>query len=420
MEIHVAWHRPGLLSAVALATGLAVVPAAPAHAAPAPSALAHAAPVHTVPAAAGNTILGWGSNFFGELGDGTHTDSHLPKLVPIPGTSTFTVVRSQLDSIAVTSSGGLYAWGYNDDGQLGDGSTTIRLTPARVQLPKGIKVKAARAGGTFTLALTTRGKLLAWGANYAGQLGNASSTARHRPVWVKLPKGVQVTAISAGLASAFALTSTGKLLSWGWNASGQLGTGTTKSRSVPGWVKLPARTKITSIASGSTSNFAVTSTGRLLAWGDNQDGQLGDGTLKQRDTPVRVKLPAGIRVIATAAGSLHTLALTTRGLVLAWGDNLNGQLGNNSTTDRHKAVWVKLPAGVKVTALVAGKYFSMALTADHRILTWGSNQAGDLGDGTRLDSHVPVFASLPLGFTPKAIGAGFGSETALAIGASSG
>jgi alpha-tubulin suppressor-like RCC1 family protein len=120
-------------------------------------------------------------------------------------------------------------------------------------------------------------------------------------------------------------------------------------------------------------------------------------------------------VVATA-GDLHALALTTDGRVLAWGYNFNGQLGDGSTVNRDKPVRVKLPSGARVRALAAGLDFSMALTRTGRILTWGNNSSGQLGDGTTTASSTPVAVHLPPGFTPTAIGAGWFARTGLAIG----
>jgi alpha-tubulin suppressor-like RCC1 family protein len=185
---------------------------------------------------------------------------------------------------------------------------------------------------------------------------------------------------------------------------------------VPGYVRIPRPTKIASIAAGNAASYAVTSAGRLLAWGYNANGGLGDGTTKIRRTPVQVRLPAGIKVAAATAGVLQAFALTTDGRVLAWGDNAYGQLGNGSTTEKHVPVWVKLPRGTKARALAAGREYSMVLTASGRVLAWGRNELGQLGNGSTAASSTPLRVHLPGGFTPTAIGAGWDAEAGLAIG----
>jgi alpha-tubulin suppressor-like RCC1 family protein len=231
-----------------------------------------------------------------------------------------------------------------------------------------VQAAAVRAGGDFTLALSTTGKMYAWGDNALGQLGNGSTTSRKKPVLVHLPTGVKVTSISAGSLSALALTRSGRVLAWGGNGNGQLGTGSTRNRHTPGYIKLSRRTKVTGIAEGSLSSYAVTSKHTALAWGFNGNGRLGDGTARQRKSPVRVHLPAGVKVTAIAGGGGHALALTTGHKVLAWGYNGNGQLGD-----------------------------------------------GQLGDGSDDSSLVPVKAETA-DLRTTAIGAGPNSETALAIG----
>jgi alpha-tubulin suppressor-like RCC1 family protein len=398
----------GLLAAVAVVASLS-----PAASAASAAAAATVAPARTPQPP--QSILAWGSNAYGELGNGTTTDSSTPAPVQhLPSGARYTTVRCVLYSLALTTSGRVYAWGNNSSGQLGDGTTTNRLTPVKVQLPAGIKVTAVRGGGFFAMALTATGKIYAWGNNSVGELGNGTTKSRLKPVPVSLPKGVTVKAISAGEENGLALTSTGRVLSWGAGGSGQLGDGSTKERLVPGYVKLPARTTATSIAAGSLMDFAATSAGKLLAWGFNSNG-LGDGTTKERNTPVQVKLPRGVKVVAATAGLQHVLALTTTGRVLAWGNNLNGQLGDGTTTNRLVPVFAKLPAGTKVGQLAAGKYYSMALTAKGTVLAWGNGSTGDLGDGSTGSSPTPVTVDLPTGWIATAIGAGFGTSTGLAV-----
>jgi alpha-tubulin suppressor-like RCC1 family protein len=392
----------GLLAAVAVIASLS----------PAASA-ATVAPARTPKPP--QSILAWGSNAYGELGNGTTTDSSTPAPVQhLPSGAKYTTVRCLLFSLAVTTSGQVYAWGNNGSGELGDGTTTNRLTPVPVKLPTGVKVTAVRAGGVFALGLTSTGKVYAWGSNAAGELGNGTTKTRLKPVPVTLPKGVTVKAISAGFENGLALTSTGRVLAWGAGAAGQLGDGSTKRRLVPDYVRLPAHTTATSIAAGSLMDFAATSAGKLLAWGSNSYG-LGDGTTKQRNTPVPVKLPKGVKVVAATAGLQHVLALTTGGRVLAWGLNMSGQLGDGTTTNRLVPVFAKLPTGTKVRQLAAGKYYSMALTAKGKILAWGNGSTGDLGDGSTADSQTPVAVDLPTGWIATAIGAGYGTSTGLAV-----
>ncbi len=246
---------------------------------------------------------------------------------------------------------------------MGDGTNTNRSTPVTVNLPPGTEVTAIAGGDDHSLALTSADTVLAWGENNDGELGDGTTTDRSTPITVNLPAGVAVTAIAAHGDHNLALTSTDTMLAWGANFGGQLGDGTTTSKSTPVNVNLPAGVTITAIAAGDEHSLALTSTGTVLAWGDNFDGQLGDGTNTNRSTPVDVNLPTGVTVTAITGGNLHSLAVTSTGTVLAWGENSSGQLGDGTTTNSSTPVNVDLPPATTITAVAAGDAHSLALTA---------------------------------------------------------
>ena len=133
----------------------------------------------------------------------------------------------------------------------------------------------------------------------------------------------------------------------------------------------------------------------LLGWGNNGQGELGNGRSVSSDKPVKVKLPRHTVVSQATAGCFHSLAVTTTGQVLAWGFNSNGQLGDGSTKGSRTPVKVRLPKGTRVTAARAGCEFSLALTSAGRLLAWGFNTDGELGDGSTKGSRTPVRVKLP-------------------------
>src|SRR5262249_4694520 len=159
----------------------------------------------------------WGLDTSGQLGNGLkETAATLPVKVKVPKGVTITQVRTGCnDSVAVSSAGQVYAWGSNKRGQLGDGTTISRTAAVRVKLPAGVKVSAVRAGCLSNLALTTKGRVYAWGSNAEGQLGDGTHHSRNRPVLVKLPRGTTVKAISSGCAFGLATTEAGHVLAWG-------------------------------------------------------------------------------------------------------------------------------------------------------------------------------------------------------------
>jgi alpha-tubulin suppressor-like RCC1 family protein len=341
-------------------------------------------------------VLAWGDNARGEFGDGKTTSSDVPVEVKLPAGAKVTAIAAGcFQSLALTSTGQVLAWGDDARGELGDGRTIQSDVPVRVKLPAGTKVTAI-AGGCFqSLALASTGQVLAWGDDAYGELGDGKTTTRSDvPVRVRLPAGTRVTAIAAGCSQSLALTSTGQVLTWGDDAYGELGDGKTTQSDVPVEVKLPAGTKVTAISGGGHHGLVLTSTGRVLVWGDNATGQLGDGSTTPSDVPVEVKLPAGTKVIAISGGAHHSLALTSTGQVLAWGEN-GGQLGDGNTVQSDVPVAVKVPAGTKATAISGGGHHSLALTSTGQVLAWGYNASGELGDGNTTQRDVPVKVRLP-------------------------
>jgi alpha-tubulin suppressor-like RCC1 family protein len=367
-------------------------------------------------AAVGGSLRAWGDNSSGQLGDGTTTNSDTPVKVQLPPGTRITSMRAGCaHTVALTTTGHVLAWGANGDGQLGDGTTTNSPTPVTVKLPQGTTIKAIRAGCFHSLALTTTGRVLAWGFNGQGELGNGSTLSSDIPVMVKLPQGTTVQAISAGSGHNLALTTTGHILAWGFNGEGELGDGTTTNSDTPVKVMVPTRITVTRIAAGEGHSLAGTSTGKALAWGDNTDGALGDGTTTSRLTPVRVKLPVGTKIRTLSGGCAHSLALTATGQVLAWGDNSVGALGDGTTTNSAIPVRVKLPNGTEVTTVAAGCEHSLALTATGQLLAWGYNGQGELGDGTTTNSDLPVGVALQVGLVTIAVAAGPETDHSLAI-----
>jgi alpha-tubulin suppressor-like RCC1 family protein len=306
------------------------------------------------------SLYGWGQ--LGQPGNTLASAEAVPTPVSLaPGTAATDAGAGVDDAIVLTSAGTVEAWGHNADGQLGDGTTTDRADPGPVLLPPGTTATAVSAGAFHNDALTATGGIEAWGADYYGQLGIGSTTGSATPVPVQLPGGVVATAVSAGGAHTLALTSTGAVLAWGRNADGQLGDGSTTDSDLPVAVHLPAGVTVTAVAAGGAQSLALTSTGAVLAWGANGNGQLGDGSTTDSDLPVAVHLPAGVTVTAIVDGAADGLALTASGTAYAWGYNHYGQLGIGSTANADTPTAVHLPAGTAAIGLGGGADANAAL-----------------------------------------------------------
>lgn len=291
---------------------------------------------------------------------------------------------------ALTSAGGAKCWGWNGFGQIGNGRTTDRKMPADVSgLAGGVALLAA--GGVHTCALTGAGGAKCWGDNSFGQLGDGTLIQHRTPVDVSgLASGV--AALAAGGNHTCALTNVGGVKCWGDNEYGQLGDGTVISRTLPVDVSGLA-SGVTALALGTDHTCAVTGTGGVKCWGYNLFGQLGDGTFIDSLIPVDVsELTSG--VTALAAGDSHTCAVTGAGGVKCWGWNGVGQLGNGTTTNSFSTPMDVSGLASGVTAVTAGKWHSCAVTNAGGVKCWGANLYGELGDGTTVSrSRTPVDVS---------------------------
>ncbi len=262
----------------------------------------------------------------------------------------------------------------------------------------GLGVSTLVAIGATPSRAATAAVTYAWGSNQRGQLGDGTAENRSSPV----PGGVPgARAVAGGLAHSLAIAPDDTAWAWGSNANGQLGVGGTILGSA---TPLPVSglTDVVAVAGGNDHSLALTSDGAVWAWGDDHQGQIGDGTpVGAHFAPVSVEGLAG--VVAVAAGTWHSVALEADGTVWAWGDNLHGQLGDGTTIDRASAAHVAGLSGI--IAIAAGGFHSLALASDGTVWAWGEGDRGQLGDGLFSPRSLPVRASGLAGVVGVAAGA---------------
>jgi len=339
---------------------------------------------HTCALTSAGAVECWGANNVGQLGDGTTTRRLTPVAVSGLSSGVIAIAAGEDHSCALTSGGAVECWGYDSDGQLGDGATSNSTTPVAVSgLSRG--VLAIAAGGAHTCAVTAVGGIDCWGVGGFGQLGDATTTDRWLPSIV-LGFGPGAAALAVGYDHTCAVTSGERVDCWGLNGDGQLGNGTTNGSSAPVAV-LGLGVGAVAVVAGEFHSCVLTTIGEVECWGANGSDQLGYGT-GDSSTPVAVtNLSSG--VVGIAAGDNHTCALTSAGAVECWGSNEYGQLGDNSTTNSSTPVSVSgLSSGV--VAIAAGEGHSCALTSAGKVECWGYNAFGQLGNGSVTDSHTPV------------------------------
>ncbi len=308
-------------------------------------------------------------------------------------------------SIAIDPSGNLFTWGANLFGQLGNGNTTDSNVPVAVissGVLAGKTLTAIAAGRYHSTALTEDGTVYSWGGNAFGQLGNGINIDSYEPIAVTTSgvlAGKTITAIAAGVYYSIALASDGTVYTWGNNNSGQLGNGTNQPSRVPIKVyhdaALSGKT-ITAISAGAAHSIALASDGTVYTWGNNFYGQLGNGNWTDSYTPTAVATSgvlSGKIITAISVGGSHSIALASDGTVYSWGYNASGQLGNGSNIDSNIPVAVTTSgvlSGKTITAISAGESHSIALASDGTVYSWGSNGNGQFGSGNTTDSNVPV------------------------------
>jgi len=339
---------------------------------------------HTCGLAGGGVAYCWGYNGDGQLGNGDIPTGSGPVFaLPQPSGTTGDLTFAQLlagrfHSCALTLAGVAYCWGNNIDGRLG--TAGVATSPRRVA--GGMSFGRIAPGNLHSCGLDLAGRAFCWGANVDGQLGDATNA--NRPVPTAVAGGMLYSAVSAGGLHTCAIDVGNNGWCWGNNASGQLGNGTTAASNAP--VAVVGGLSMSAMSAGFFHSCALNQNGDAYCWGNNAGGQLGDGTFANKIAPTLVS--GGLRFTGIAAGMSHSCGVTTVGALYCWGANAKGQIGDGTTTGRVAPTLVS--GGLVFRSVTAGDAHTCAVSTANLAYCWGDNEFGALGDGTLVARFAPV------------------------------
>jgi alpha-tubulin suppressor-like RCC1 family protein len=334
----------------------------------------------------------WGFNQVGEVGDGTTGNRSQPVKVALPSQATAISARGvylgganySAHTCVILSDQSVWCWGSNANGELGQGDTVVHSNPVQV---KGLaSITRISVGGAHTCAVNANNDLYCWGRNFYGQVGTGSAGA---PVPMPQPILSGVTAkVALGGNSSCIIKTDKNLYCWGWNYNGQLGNGTLTDAHAPGPAVL-GLSGVIEVAGGAASTCAR-DLSKVYCWGRNSGGELGLGNLTQQTTPQPVDILTNVLQLAACN---HQGAITAGGVYM-WGPDGDGQLGDGMNTSIVSTPEV-VAALSNITMLGLSDRSSCGLTAAHQVYCWGYNAYGQLGIGTFVSSAVPVAVAWP-------------------------
>jgi rubredoxin len=358
----------------------------------------------------GNRLWVTGSNTYGQLGDNTTVNQYTFIETITGGTNWQQVSTSLFHSAAIKTDGTLWCWGDNYFGQLGNNTITHRSSPVQT-VAAGTNWKQVAGGEVHSAAIKTDGTLWCWGYNYYGQLGNNTRTHRSSPVQT-VAAGTNWKQVSAGRNYTAAVKTDGTLWCWGENYQGQLGDGTDICKSSP-IQTLAGGTNWKQVSCGGFHTAAIKTDGTLWLWGYNIRGQLGTNSTSYYFSPVQT-ISGGTNWKQVSCGATHTAAIKTDGTLWLWGTNSSGQLGDDTTTHKSSPVQT-IAGGTDWKQVGCGASHTAAIKTDGTLWCWGNNSYGQLGDGTQTHKSSPI-QTTAAGYNWKQVACGYFNIIAVTYG----
>ena len=335
--------------------------------------------------AATQKVWCWGQRSGGRLGDGkTLGQAGTPTLVSQTGINFVSTSTGLQQSCGLASGGQAYCWGYGGQGRLGTGSVNDQTTPTAV-VQGGASYTSLSTGYSHTCAVASGGQAYCWGDNNNGRLGNGSTTDSTTPVAVT-QGGVTFASIRVGYYHSCALTSGGQAYCWGYGLNGRLGNGGTGDQTTPVAVT-QGGTVFASLSVGSSHSCGLTSGGQTYCWGSGANGRLGTGGTADQTTPAAVT-QGGPTYASISSGGSHTCALTSSGQSYCWGNAASGRLGDGSTSGTVSAPVAVTQGGLTFALVTSGYAGTCALTSAGVAYCWGSNTNGQVGDGATITQRT--------------------------------
>lgn len=381
---------------------------------------------HSAGVTSDGKVYSWGDNTYGQLGNGLYGASKnlispycISNIIgnKLNGKIITSVKKGDYHTLALDSNGKVYAWGRNNDYQLGTGGTVPQYSPICIsddmlnEIYNKVVIQI-HAAGNQSYAVTSDGKVYSWGRGTDGVLGDGTGLQVKRPGCItdipgNLLNGKIVTEIRGGNVHTLALTTEGKIYAWGQNTYGQLGDDTVIYKLTPICISDLSNSMLygktaTTISAGGLFSSAIAD-GKVYTWGTNTKGQLGDTTTTQRNLPVcltdtgnsTTNALFGITPNKLDSGAEHSLAIYN-GKVYVWGSNTLGLLGDSTSTTKIvmpiciSDIATNLLYGKIVTEIVAASTYSLSLTSTGKVYTWGKNDKGQLGNNTIVNSNTAV------------------------------